>query len=336
MSEARCKQPLLRVENLRVEFPTRRGTLVAVDDISFDLDEGEVLGVVGESGAGKSLTGAAIIGLLEPPGRVAHGRVVFDGKRIDDIGIERMRRLRGNQIAMIFQDPLTSLNPLFTVGRQLTETIRTHVSIDERKARARAIELLNEVGIPAADRRVDQYPHEFSGGMRQRVVIALALAANPRLIIADEPTTALDVSIQAQIITLLKRLCREHGTAVMLITHDMGVIAETADRVAVMYAGRIVEIGPVQDVIKHAMHPYTRGLMNSIPVIRHDVEQLVQIDGSMPRLTDIPPGCAFNPRCPEAFGHCRVERPELIDVGATQAACWLYDDVRRADTESAT
>jgi peptide/nickel transport system ATP-binding protein len=208
MSDAKNNEPLLRVENLRVEFPTRRGTLVAVDDISFHIDEGEVLGVVGESGAGKSLTGAAIIGLLEPPGRVAGGQIIFAGKRIDNIGQEKMRRLRGDQIAMIFQDPLTSLNPLFTVGRQLTETIRTHVSIDEREAKARAIELLNEVGIPAADRRVDQYPHQFSGGMRQRVVIALALAANPRLIIADEPTTALDVSIQAQIITLLKRFAR--------------------------------------------------------------------------------------------------------------------------------
>ncbi|UCD68166.1 MAG: ABC transporter ATP-binding protein [Betaproteobacteria bacterium] len=336
MSEARSNQHLLSVENLRVEFPTRRGTLVAVDRISFHIDEGEVLGVVGESGAGKSLTGAAIIGLLEPPGRVAEGNIVFDGERIDDIGYEKMRRLRGNQIAMIFQDPLTSLNPLFTVGRQLTETIRTHVSIDERKARVRAIELLNEVGIPAADRRVDQYPHEFSGGMRQRVVIALALAVNPRLIIADEPTTALDVSIQAQIITLLKRLCREHGTSVMLITHDMGVIAETADRVAVMYAGRIVEIGPVGDVIKRASHPYTRGLMNSIPVIRQDIEQLVQIDGSMPRLTDIPPGCAFNPRCPKVFETCRTERPELVDVGATKAACWLYDYARRPGAGSTT
>jgi peptide/nickel transport system ATP-binding protein len=336
MSEARSNQHLLSVENLRVEFPTRRGTLVAVDRISFHIDEGEVLGVVGESGAGKSLTGAAIIGLLEPPGRVAEGSIVFDGERIDDIGYEKMRRLRGNQIAMIFQDPLTSLNPLFTVGRQLTETIRTHVSIDERKARVRAIELLNEVGIPAADRRVDQYPHEFSGGMRQRVVIALALAVNPRLIIADEPTTALDVSIQAQIITLLKRLCREHGTSVMLITHDMGVIAETADRVAVMYAGRIVEIGPVGDVIKRASHPYTRGLMNSIPVIRQDIEQLVQIDGSMPRLTDIPPGCAFNPRCPQVFETCRTERPELVDVGATKAACWLYDYARRPGAGSTT
>jgi len=331
MSEANNRKPLLRVENLRVEFPTRRGTLVAVDDVSFHIDEGEVLGVVGESGAGKSLTGAAIIGLLEPPGRIADGRIVFDGKRIDDIGYERMRRLRGDQIAMIFQDPLTSLNPLFTVGRQLTETIRTHVRIDERGARERAIELLNEVGIPAADRRVDQYPHQFSGGMRQRVVIALALAANPRLIIADEPTTALDVSIQAQIITLLKRLCRDHGTSVMLITHDMGVIAETADRVAVMYAGRIVEVGPVQDVIRRGKHPYTHGLMNSIPVVRQDIEELMQIEGAMPRLTDIPSGCAFNPRCPKAFAYCRTERPDLVRVGASEAACWLYDDARRPD-----
>ncbi len=328
MSQTRNTQPLLRVENLRVEFPTRRGTLVAVDDISFHIDEGEVLGVVGESGAGKSLTGAAIIGLLEPPGRVADGQIVFDGKRIDNLSYEKMRRLRGDQIAMVFQDPLTSLNPLYTIGKQLTETIRTHVSMDERGALARAIELLNEVGIPAAERRVGQFPHQFSGGMRQRVVIALALAANPRLIIADEPTTALDVSIQAQIISLLKRLCREHGTAVMLVTHDMGVIAETADRVAVMYAGRIVEVGPVQDVIKRAQHPYTHGLMGSIPVIRHDVERLIQIDGAMPRLTDIPSGCAFNPRCPRVFEYCRVERPELMDVGATRAACWLFDEAR--------
>lgn len=328
MSQVRNMQPLLHVENLRVEFPTRRGTLVAVDDISFHIDEGEVLGVVGESGAGKSLTGAAIIGLLEPPGRVAGGQIIFNGNRIDDLGYEQMRRLRGDQIAMVFQDPLTSLNPLYTVGKQLTETIRTHVSVDERGARSRAVELLNEVGIPAAERRLDQFPHQFSGGMRQRVVIALALAASPRLIIADEPTTALDVSIQAQIITLLKRLCRDHGTAVMLITHDMGVIAETADRVAVMYAGRIVEVGPVQDVITRAQHPYTHGLMGSIPVIRHDVEQLIQIDGAMPRLTDIPLGCAFNPRCPRVFEYCRVERPELVDVGATNAACWLFDEGR--------
>ena len=322
----RTGKALLEVEDLRVEFPTRRGTLVAVDGISFHIDEGEVLGVVGESGAGKSLTGAAIIGLLEPPGRIAGGRIVYDGKRIDDLGEEARRRLRGRHIAMVFQDPLTSLNPLYTVGRQLVETIRTHMELDERGARRRALELLEEVGIPAAGRRIDQYPHQFSGGMRQRVVIALALAANPRLIVADEPTTALDVSIQAQIISLLKRLCREHGTAVMLVTHDMGVIAETADRVAVMYAGRIVEIGPVQKVIKEARHPYTHGLMGSIPKLLHDVERLTQVEGSMPRLTDIPPGCAFNPRCPRVMDRCRRERPQLRDLGATAAACWAYED----------
>ena len=314
--------PLLQVEDLRIEIPGRHGTLTAVDGVSFAIGEGEVLGVVGESGAGKSLTGAAVIGLLEPPCR----RVVFDGRRIDDLPYEKLRRIRGRHIGMVFQDPLTSLNPLYSVGRQLTETILTHTDLTEKGARKRAIELLQEVGIPAAERRVDQYPHEFSGGMRQRVVIALALCANPRLIIADEPTTALDVSIQAQIIALLKRLCREHGAAVMLVTHDMGVIAETADRVAVMYAGRIVEIGPVAEVVRRARHPYTEGLMGSIPLVGHDVERLTQIDGAMPRLDAIPPGCAFNPRCPKAFERCRLARPELMPVGATEAACWLYDE----------
>ncbi|MEO3429118.1 ABC transporter ATP-binding protein [Pelagibius sp. CAU 1746] len=328
MSETGTNQPLLRVENLRVEIPGRRGTLVAVDDISFSIGEGEVLGVVGESGAGKSLTGAAVIGLLEPPCRIGSGQILFDGRRIDNLPYEKLRRIRGRHIGMVFQDPLTSLNPLYTVGRQLTETILTHTDLSEKGARKRAIELLQEVGIPAAERRIDQYPHEFSGGMRQRVVIALALCANPRLIIADEPTTALDVSIQAQIITLLKRLCREHGAAVMLVTHDMGVIAETADRVAVMYAGRIVEIGPVADVVLRARHPYTEGLMGSIPLVGHDVERLTQIDGAMPRLNAIPTGCAFNPRCPKAFDRCRQARPELAPVGGeTEAACWLYGEV---------
>ncbi|WP_038013929.1 ABC transporter ATP-binding protein [Thalassobaculum salexigens] len=317
--------PLLEVENLVVEFPTRRGTLTAVNDISLHIDEGEVLGVVGESGAGKSMTGAAIIGLLEPPGRVASGRILLEGERIDNLPYEKMRRIRGKRIGAIFQDPLTSLNPLYSVGRQLVETIQTHTDLSPTQARARAIELLTEVGIPAPERRVDQYPHQFSGGMRQRVVIALALCVNPRLIIADEPTTALDVSIQAQIIALLKRLCREHGTAVMLVTHDMGVIAETADRVAVMYAGRIAEIGPVREVIKNAKHPYTHGLMGSIPSIGHDSERLEQIPGSMPRLTDIPTGCAFNPRCPHAFDKCRTVRPDLLPIEDSWTACWLYD-----------
>jgi peptide/nickel transport system ATP-binding protein len=325
-ARARADGPLLEVEGLRVEFPTRRGTLVAVHDVSFSIAPGEVLGVVGESGAGKSLTGAAIIGLLDPPGRIASGRIALGGRRIDNLPYEEMRRIRGREIGAIFQDPLTSLNPLYTIGRQLAETIRTHLDMSETAARERAVALLEEVGIPAAARRIDHYPHQFSGGMRQRVVIALALAANPRLIVADEPTTALDVSIQAQVIQLLKRLCREHGTAVMLVTHDMGVIAETADRVAVMYAGRIVEIGPVSDVIHRPRHPYTSGLMGSIPSIVDERARLTQIDGAMPRLTSIPPGCAFHPRCPRAFERCSRERPELSDAGSTRAACWLHAD----------
>ena len=318
--------PLLEVKNLRVEFPTRRGTLLAVDDVSFEIAPGEVLGVVGESGAGKSLTGNAIIGLLEPPGRIAAGEVRLEGRRIDQLPYEEMRKVRGARIGAIFQDPLTSLNPLYSVGRQLIETIQTHLPLSAGKARKRALDLLKEVGIPGAEQRIDHYPHQFSGGMRQRVVIALALCAGPRLIVADEPTTALDVSIQAQIIALLKRLCREHRTAVMLVTHDMGVIAETADRVAVMYAGRIAEIGPVRDVIKHAKHPYTKGLMGSIPSLGElRGGQLTQIDGSMPRLTEIPKGCAFNPRCTSRGARCLVERPELMAAGASRAACWLHD-----------
>src|SRR5215218_1092464 len=318
-------EPVLSVRDLRVEFVTRRGVLKAIDGISFDIAPGEVLGVVGESGAGKSVTGSAVIGLIDPPGRIAGGEVRLSGQRIDNLAHEDMRRLRGKRIGMIFQDPLTSLNPLFRVGEQLVETIQTHTRLSAAAARRRAIELLVEVGIPAAERRIDGYPHEFSGGMRQRVVIALALCAEPELIIADEPTTALDVSVQAQIITLLKRLGREHGTAIMLVTHDMGVIAETADRVAVMYAGRIAEIGPVQDVVKHPKHPYSVGLMASIPPLDRRVERLAQIEGAMPRLSAIPPGCAFNPRCPHVFDRCRVERPELLETGATRAACWLYD-----------
>ena len=324
--------PLLEVRNLRIEFPTRRGTLVAVDDVSFEIAPGEVLGVVGESGAGKSLTGAAIIGLLEPPGRIAAGEIKLDGLRIDTLPYDDMRKIRGREIGAIFQDPLTSLNPLYTIGQQIVETITTHLNVSSGKARERAVDMLTATGIPAAERRIDHYPHQFSGGMRQRVVIALALAAQPKLLIADEPTTALDVSIQAQIITLLKRLCSDHGTAVMLITHDMGVIAETADRVAVMYAGRIAEVGPVADVIHRPQHPYTVGLMGSIPSMAADAERLAQIDGAMPRLTAIPTGCAFHPRCVRAFGRCSRERPDLLPAGTSLAACWLHDatPLRRA------
>jgi peptide/nickel transport system ATP-binding protein len=315
--------PLLAVSCLNVEFPTRHGTLRAVHDVSFEIGPGEILGVVGESGAGKSLTGAAIIGLIDAPGRINGGEIRLAGRRIDNLPYETFRAIRGREIGAIFQDPLTSLNPLYTIGAQLVETIQTHLPLGAAEARARAIELLDEVGIPAAGRRFGHYPHQFSGGMRQRVVIALALAGRPRLVIADEPTTALDVSIQAQIIELLKRLCREHGTAIMLITHDMGVIAEAAQRVAVMYAGRIVEIGPVADVIHRPAHPYTLGLMGSIPSIVADCDRLAQIDGVMPRLDAVPGGCAFHPRCKRAIGRCRQDRPELLPVGATRAACWV-------------
>jgi len=322
-------RPLLEVKHLRVEFPTRRGTLVALDDITFDIAPGEILGVVGESGAGKSLTGSSIIGLLEPPGRIAAGEIRLEGERIDNLPPERMRAIRGRRIGAIFQDPLTSLNPLYTIGRQLVETIQTHLPLNANEARNRAISLLKETGIPAAEARFDQYPHQFSGGMRQRVVIALALAAEPKLIVADEPTTALDVSIQAQIIALLKRTAKQHGAAVMLVTHDMGVIAEASDRVAVMYAGRIAEIGPVQQVIHQPAHPYTVGLMGSIPSMGAARERLLQIDGAMPRLNAIPPGCAFNPRCPKVFERCRIERPDLLQAPATRAACWLLDSAQR-------
>lgn len=319
--------PILSVRDLVVTFPTRRGTLTALDGVSFDIMPGEILGVVGESGAGKSMTGSAIIGLIEPPGRISGGSIRLKGERIDNLSQEQMRKIRGRKIGMVFQDPLTSLNPLYRVGHQLVETIMTHTTLTETQARNRALDLLKEVGIPAAEKRLDAYPHQFSGGMRQRVVIALALAAEPQLILADEPTTALDVSIQAQIIGVLKKVCREHGAAVMLVTHDMGVIAETADRVAVMYAGRIAEIGPVQDVIKKPLHPYTKGLMGAIPSLIGDSNQrLTQISGSMPRLDRIPQGCAFNPRCEQAFDLCFQKRPDLLDQGKTSVSCWLYGE----------
>ena len=314
---------LLKVKNLRVEIPTRRELLVPVDDVSFEIAPGEILGVVGESGAGKSLTGNAVIGLLEPPGRIGAGEIYLKDRRIDKLAYRDMRKVRGAEIGMIFQDPLTSLNPVYTIGRQLTETLQTHQDLNTRDAKARAVELLEDVGIPAAAERINQYPHQFSGGMRQRVVIALALANNPKLIIADEPTTALDVSVQAQIINLLKRLATDHGAAVMLVSHDMGVIAETCDRVAVMYAGRIIEIGDVSNVVQNPIHPYTQGLMAAIPRLGAGDERLAHIKGSMPRPNAIPSGCAFHPRCPHAFKPCDKDRPELMDGKTSKAACWL-------------
>jgi peptide/nickel transport system ATP-binding protein len=322
--------PVLSVRNLQVEFATRHHTLRAIDGVSLEIAKGEVLGVVGESGAGKSVTGLAVIGLIDPPGSISGGEIYLSGLRIDNLPAEEMRKIRGKRIGMIFQDPLTSLNPLYRIGDQIIETIRTHTSLSEAAARKRAIELLAEVGIPAPDKRIDGYPHEFSGGMRQRVVIALAICAEPELIIADEPTTALDVSVQAQIIALIKRLGRDHGTAVMLVTHDMGVIAETCDRVAVMYSGRVAEIGPVQDVIRNPLHPYAKGLMGAIPTLAGEDKRLVQIPGSMPRLSAIPQGCSFNPRCDFAFDRCRIERQEPIRHGTQAVACHLYDAVKES------
>ncbi len=319
----RTAEPVLSVRNLSVSFPGRRGVLKALDDISFDLAPGEILGMVGESGAGKSMTGLAVQRLLEPPGHISGGEVHLLGARIDQLPESQMERLRGKQIGAIFQDPLTSLNPLFTVGHQIAETIRVHLGASRREAMDQARDLLRRVGIPSPDERVNHYPHQFSGGMRQRVVIALALAAQPRLIIADEPTTALDVSIQAQIMSLLRRLCDETGVAMLLVTHDMGVIAQTADRIAVMYAGRLIELAPVQEVLRQPRHPYTRGLIGAIPALRKRVPRLTQIDGSMPRLDAIPPGCAFNPRCPDAGPRCRVDRPELTATPTGIVACWM-------------
>lgn len=317
--------PLLKVSDLIVEFPTRNGVLRPVDRVGFEVRAGEILGLVGESGAGKSMCGSAIIGLIDRPGRISGGEIRLDGERIDNLPEERMRRIRGKKIAMVFQDPLTSLNPLMTVGQQLIQTIRTHLPLSQNDARAKAIALLEEVGIPAAATRIDAYPHQFSGGMRQRVVISLALAAEPELIIADEPTTALDVSVQAQIMALLKRLCRERGTAVILITHDMGVIAETTDRVAVLYAGRIAEIGPTRNVLSTPSHPYTVGLMASTPSTTGSLQTLSQIPGSMPNLRAIPKGCAFNQRCTKAISACFNDIPVLEPVNGSEVACWLYD-----------
>ena len=313
-------EPVLSIRNLSVDIPTRQGIVKPVDAISYDIGRGEILGVVGESGAGKSMAGNAVIGLLNPPAHITGGEIWLNGKRIDPLKGEAMRRLRGKDIGMIFQDPLTSLNPLLTVGDQLTETMLTHLPISRSEAAKRAVAALDEVGIPGAAERINSYPHEFSGGMRQRVVIALALCAEPSLIIADEPTTALDVSVQAQIISLLKRLCRDRGTAVTLITHDMGVIAEAADRVAVMYAGRLAELGPVRDVLTEPQHPYTHGLMASTPLASQGKARLHQIPGSMPRLTNVPDGCAFNPRCPYAQDKCRAAPTPKMDG---RAACWF-------------
>jgi peptide/nickel transport system ATP-binding protein len=312
----------LKVSGLSVEFVEPGTRWRALDDVRLEIRRGEILGLVGESGAGKSLTGAAIIRLLPPKAEIVAGRIEVDGTDILSLSSSQIIRFRGKRVGSVFQDPLTSLDPLFTIGDQLVETIRLHMPADRHVAKERAIKLLDEVGIPAASRRFAQYPHEFSGGMRQRVVIALALCADPALLIADEPTTALDVSIQAQVLALLRRLCEQRAMGMLLITHDLGVVAETAHRVAVLYAGRIVEQGPVSDVIGRPMHPYAERLMNSIPQIGRDLDRLPQIAGMMPRRSPDDRGCSFGPRCNVRKAGCSDVQPQLMLAETRQVACF--------------
>jgi oligopeptide transport system ATP-binding protein len=322
-------QHLLEVDGLSVEFRTDHGTVRAVRDVSWHLDEGETLAILGESGSGKSVSAQAIMGILEsPPARITSGAIRFRGTDLLTLPADEQRAVRGAQISMVFQDALSALNPVFTVGSQIAEMFRVHRGTSKKEALDKAAELMDRVRIPGARNRVKDYPHQFSGGMRQRVMIAMALALDPAVIIADEPTTALDVTVQAQIVDLLLDLQRENGMGIVLITHDLGVVAETADRVAVMYAGRIVETGAIDDVFTRPAHPYTVGLMNSIPRVDQVGERLSPIVGSPPSLAAIPPGCAFHPRCPRAQDVCRVDDPALLQVvPGRRSACHFAKDV---------
>ena len=321
---------LLEVRNLQTQFPTRAGLVRAVDGVSFYLDGGELLGLVGESGCGKSITALSVMRLIAPPGKIVSGEILFDGKNLLSLSDREMRQIRGDDIAMIFQDPMTSLNPVFRVGEQIAEALRLHRKLSRPDARAAAIEAMQEVAIPDSARRVDDYPHQLSGGMRQRVMIAMALACNPKLLIADEPTTALDVTIQAQILELLNKLRKTRELAVLLITHDLGVVAEVADRVAVMYTGRIVEESPVEELFARPKHPYTEGLLRSVPKLTAEhvakAERLETIEGVVPSPTDLPPGCHFAPRCPYRLARCTEGEIPVYDLlGGVKVRCVLFD-----------
>ncbi|MGJ5753566.1 ABC transporter ATP-binding protein [Streptomyces puniciscabiei] len=317
---------LLEVRDLRVEFRTRDGVAHAVNGVSYEVDAGETLAVLGESGSGKSVTAQAVMGILDtPPGKVTGGRILFRGRDLLTLKEEERRRIRGAEMAMIFQDALSALNPVISVGDQLGEMFVVHRGMSRKDARRRAVELMERVRIPAAAQRVRDYPHQFSGGMRQRIMIAMALALEPALIIADEPTTALDVTVQAQVMDLLAELQREYHMGLILITHDLGVVADVADRIAVMYAGKIVESAPVRDIYKAPAHPYTRGLLDSIPRLDQKGQQLYAIKGLPPNLTHIPPGCSFHPRCPMAREVCRTDEPPLYEVSGTRgSACHFW------------
>ena len=312
---------LLEVKNLGVEFPMRRRTLTALENVSFELNEGERLGIVGESGAGKSVAAFAIINLLSKPGRISSGEILFEGKNLTHLDADAMRAIRGNRISMIFQDPMMTLNPVLTIETQMVEVLKAHRKISDEEARKIAVERLREVAIPSPEDRLKSYPHELSGGQRQRVVIATALLTDPSVIIADEPTTALDVTIQAGIMALMLDLCKSHNTGLILITHDLAVVSQVTERVIVMYAGRIVEQGPTADIVTHPRHPYTQGLLKALPQEGTAGHRLNQIPGTMPTLDAIPDGCAFNPRCPHAGERCRTQIPEMIAVGKQRSRC---------------
>jgi peptide/nickel transport system ATP-binding protein/oligopeptide transport system ATP-binding protein len=327
--------PLLEVSDLQTHFPTRAGLVRAVNDVSFSVGEGELLGLVGESGCGKSITALSIMRLIYPPGRIAAGSIRFKGEELTTASEDRMREIRGNDIAMIFQDPMTSLNPVYTVGEQIAEALRLHRKLDKKAAWTAAIDAMREVSMPSPERRASDYPHQLSGGMRQRVMIAMALACDPELLIADEPTTALDVTIQAQILELLDNLRKTRKLAVLLITHDLGVVAETADRVCVMYTGKIVEESGEDELFADPKHPYTRGLFNSVPKLSTDAieraTRLQTIEGTVPSPTELPPGCHFAPRCKYRMPECEVGEIPLYEIGAdTKVRCILYDESRRS------
>lgn len=322
--------PVLDVSHLSTHFATAKGVVRAVDDVNLRVQSGQILGLVGESGSGKSMTGFSILGLVDPPGKVVAGNVLFKGQNLLTMDPERLRQLRGDRIAMIFQDPMMTLNPVLRIETQMVETLQAHQSINRSLARTRAIEALADVGIPSPAERLSAYPHQFSGGMRQRVAIAIALLNRPDLVIADEPTTALDVTIQGQILALVQRLCRERQTSLIWITHDLSVIAGLADQVAVMYAGRIVESGPVQSVLAAPLHPYTEGLLGAIPALHERGEPLRAIPGATPSLASLPTGCAFADRCPRAFAQCSVPPGETEiagDAGQRRTRCWLHSPV---------
>ena len=318
---------ILEVKGLKTYFFTDKGTVKAVDGVSYTLKEGQTLGIVGESGCGKSVNAMSILNLIEKPGKIVEGSIKFKGEELVGVSQKRMRQYRGNDISMIFQEPMTSLNPVFRVGMQISESLILHQHMTKAEARKKAIDLLNLVGIPRADKVVDDYPHQLSGGMRQRVMIAMALACDPKILIADEPTTALDVTIQAQILSLMNDLQKETNTSIMLITHDLGVVAQVADHILVMYSGKIVESAPAIELFANPKHPYTQGLLASIPNLDDDRERLTSIEGVVPNPINLPEGCYFAPRCKYAMDRCRVEQPpQYIINGEHTTACFLYDE----------